>query len=393
MTNELSPLTSGLRTGLGRDTSEGAVVPPIYLSSNYTFSGFANARTYDYTRAGNPTRDTLGEALTTLEGGSGTVVCATGMGAITVAVHTLLSPGQTLVMPHDCYGGSWRLFTTLAKKGHFHLVTVDFGDEKDVQAALQPNGDRAPTLVWLETPSNPLLRLTDIEAVTSMAHAAEAKVVADNTFLSPLWQQPLALGVDAVIHSTTKYINGHSDVVGGAVVAGNPELHAQFDFMANTMGITGSPFDSYMTLRGLRTLQARLLVHDENTRAIVAAIDGHRAIKALHWPGLPSHPGHDIAKRQQRTFGAMLSIDLVGGEQAARAFVDGLQCINLAESLGGVESLVAHPATMTHASMTAKARAAAGIGPGLLRLSIGIEASDDLIADLTAALDRAARAT
>ncbi len=378
--------TRAVRAGIDRDTAFGAVTPPLVLSSNFSFAGFNDKRTYDYTRSGNPTRDLLGEALAELEGGAGGVVTATGMGAITLVLHALLQPGDVLVVPHDCYGGSWRLFNALAKKGAFELVTCNLTDPQAVAAALARN----PRLVWIETPSNPLLRITDLHAVIEAAHAAGALAVADNTFLSPALQRPIAdFGADVVVHSTTKYINGHSDVVGGAAVAKDAEVHAQLAWWANALGLTGSPFDSFLTLRGLRTLDARLRVHQENTRALVALLDGHPAVRVVHYPGLESHPGHALAARQQHGFGAMLSVELDGGEAAVRAFVDGLRYFTLAESLGGVESLVAHPATMTHAAMSAEARVAAGIGDGLLRLSVGIEHVDDLLADLSDALARA----
>ncbi|TLX23191.1 O-succinylhomoserine (thiol)-lyase [Thermomonas fusca] len=378
--------TRAVRAGIDRDTAFGAVTPPLVLSSNFSFAGFNDKRSYDYTRSGNPTRDLLGEALADLEGGAGGVITATGMGAITLVLNALLQPGDVLVVPHDCYGGSWRLFNALAKKGAFELLTCNLTDPQAVAAALA----RKPRLVWIETPSNPLLRITDLRAVIEAAHAAGALAVADNTFLSPALQRPIAdFGADAVVHSTTKYINGHSDVVGGAVVAKHAAIHEQFAWWANALGLTGSPFDSFLTLRGLRTLDARLRVHQENTRALVALLDGHPAVRVVHYPGLESHPGHALAARQQHGFGAMLSVELDGGEAAVRGFIDGLRYFTLAESLGGVESLVAHPATMTHAAMSAEARAAAGIGDGLLRLSVGIEHVDDLLADLSDALVRA----
>ena len=377
--------TSAVRAGIDRDPAFGAVTPPIVLSSNFSFAGFEQKRQYDYTRSGNPTRDLLGEALAELEGGAGGVITATGMGAITLLLHALLQPGDRLVVPHDCYGGSWRLFNALAKKGAFELVTADLTDPRALAEALQDS----PKVVWIETPSNPLLRITDLRFVIEAAHKAGALAVVDNTFLSPALQQPIAFGADFVIHSTTKYINGHSDVVGGAVVSKDAEQHAQIVWWANALGLTGSPFDSFLTLRGLRTLDARLRVHEENTQALVALLDGHPAVAALHYPGLATHAGHSIAAKQQSGFGAMLSVELEGGTDAVRAFLDGLECFTLAESLGGVESLVAHPATMTHAAMSAEARAAAGIGDGLLRLSVGIEHADDLVADIAAALERA----
>jgi len=380
--------TAAVRAGIDRDTAFGAVTPPIVLSSNFSFAGFNEKRQYDYTRSGNPTRDLLGEALAELEGGAGGVVTATGMGAITLLLHALLKPGDRLVVPHDGYGGSWRLFNALAKKGAFELITADLTDPRALTDALACD----PTVVWIETPSNPLLRITDLRFVIEAAKAKGALTVVDNTFLSPALQQPIDFGADFVLHSTTKYINGHSDVVGGAVVARDAEQHQQLVWWANALGLTGSPFDAFLTLRGLRTLDARLRAHQENTQALVSLLDAHPAVRAVHYPGLESHPGHAIAARQQSGFGAMLSVELDGGVDAVRAFLDGLQCFTLAESLGGVESLVAHPATMTHAAMSAEAREAAGIGEGLLRLSVGIEHVDDLVADIAAALERAEQA-
>ncbi|WP_425491602.1 cystathionine gamma-synthase [Cognatiluteimonas sedimenti] len=378
------PSTRAVRAGIDCDQAFGAVAPPLVLSSNFSFAGFDHKRRYDYTRSGNPTRDQLGDALAELEGGAGGVVTATGMAAITLVLNALLQPGDRIVVPHDGYGGSWRLFDALARKGHFDLVTVDLTDPRALAAAL-----RAPAaLVWIETPSNPLLRITDLRFVVEAAHKAGALAVVDNTFLSPALQNPIAFGADLVVHSTTKYINGHSDVVGGVVVARDAALHERLAWWANCLGITGAPFDSYLTLRGLRTLEARLRVHQDNTQALLALLAGHPAVRALHYPGLAAHPGHAIAARQQHGFGAMLGVELGGGEPSVRAFLDGLRYFTLAESLGGVESLVAHPATMTHAAMSAQARAAAGIGDGLLRLSVGIEHADDLVADIAAALQR-----
>ncbi len=385
--SELQAATRAVRAAIDRDPAYGAVVPPLVLSTNFSFAGFEQKRAYDYTRSGNPTRDQLGDALAALEGGAGAVVTASGMAAITLVL-SLLSPGERLVVPHDCYGGSWRLFDALAKKGHFELVVADLTDPDALRNVLT----KPTRLVWIETPSNPLLRITDLRAVIDAAHAAGALALVDNTFLSPALQTPLAFAADLVLHSTTKYINGHSDVVGGAVVAADPALHQQLVWWANCLGLTGSPFDSFLTLRGLRTLDARLRVHQENALAIAEQLAAHPAVAKVHFPGLTTHPGHDLAARQQKGFGAMLSFELRGGVPAVRRFLDGLDCFTLAESLGGVESLVAHPASMTHAAMTADVRAKAGISDGLLRLSIGIEAVEDLIADLDAGLRRAAAA-
>ena len=383
----LRPATRAVRAGIDRDPAFGAVVPPLVLSSNFSFAGFGEKRRYDYTRSGNPTRDLLGEALAGLEGGAGGVVTATGMAAVALVLHALLKPGDTLVAAHDGYGGSWRLFDALARKGGFTLHLADLTDPRALADALALK----PAVVWIETPSNPLLRITDLRFVIDAAHKAGALAVVDNTFLSPALQTPIAFGADVVVHSTTKYINGHSDVVGGAVVARDAALHEQLVWWANALGLTGAPFDSFLTLRGLRTLDARLRVHQENAAAIAGLLDRHPAVAKVHFPGLESHQGHALAARQQRGFGAMLSFELAG-EAEVRACVDGLECFTLAESLGGVESLVAHPATMTHAAMAPEVRAAAGIGDGLLRLSVGIEHVDDLCADLLAGLERAARA-
>lgn len=388
MSDHYKPTTRAVRAGIDCDTAYGAVTPPIVLSTNFTFAGFNDKRKYDYSRSGNPTRDQLGEALAALEGGAGGVITSTGMSAITLVLNAVLKPGDRLLVPHDCYGGSWRLFGALAKKGAFELKSANLTDPATLAEALAWK----PTLVWVETPSNPLMRITDIAAVVAAARPIGALVAVDNTFLSPVLQRPLELGADIVVHSTTKYINGHSDVVGGAVIAKDAALQEQLGWWGNALGLTGAPFDSFLTMRGLRTLDVRLRAHQENTAAIVAALVGHSTVAKVHYPGLPSHPGHAIAARQQHGFGAMLSFELAGGEAAVRRLLDGLELFSLAESLGGVESLIAHPATMTHAAMTDEARAEAGIGPGLLRVSVGIEHGDDLLAELRAGLDRASSA-
>jgi cystathionine gamma-synthase len=378
------PATLSVRSGLCSDQHHGSVVPPIHLSSNFTFAGFGQARTYDYTRSGNPTRDLLATALAEAEGGAGAVVTSTGMSAIHLVLQ-LLRPGDLVVAAHDCYGGTHRLLSSCAARGDFRVIFADLTDPVGRDAALRTG----PRLVWVETPSNPLLRITDVRAVCRGAAAVGALVAVDNTFLSPALQRPIELGADLVVHSTTKYLNGHSDVVGGAVVVRDSALHTELAWWANCLGLTGAPFDSYLTLRGLRTLHARMRVHLENAAAVVEVLRGHPAVARVHYPGLPDHPGHALAAVQQQGFGAMVSCELAGGEAAVRAFVDGLRHFALAESLGGVESLVAHPATMTHAAMDPEARRTAGIGDGLLRLSVGIEDPVDLCGDLTAALDRA----
>jgi cystathionine gamma-synthase len=384
MTRPTDPRTRAVRAALDTDTQHGAVVPPIHLTSTFSFATFGEKRRYDYSRSGNPTRDALAEALADLEGGAGAVVTSSGMGAVTLVAH-LCRAGELLLAPRDCYGGTYRLFSALARHGH---VRVEFVDPTDLEAFAVALAQQ-PRLVWLETPSNPLLRITDLERASALANAAGALVAVDNTFLSPVWQQPLALGADLVVHSTTKYLNGHSDVVGGAVVAKTEALHEELGWWANCLGMTGAPFDSFLTLRGLRTLHARLAVHAENAARIAEALARHPAVARVYYPGLAAHPGHAIAARQQRGFGAMLSFEVVNGAAGVRACVEGLELFSLAESLGGVESLVAHPASMTHAAMDAEARARAGICDSLLRLSVGIEAGADLLADLGAGLDRA----
>ncbi|MFI3245294.1 MAG: cystathionine gamma-synthase [Ferrimonas sp.] len=373
--------TIAAREGIETDSQHGAVVAPIYLSSNYTFSEFGQPRQYDYSRSGNPTRTALAQAIAALEGGAGAVITASGIAAITLCT-TLLTPEDLLVIPHDCYGGSYRLFTALAAKGAFQLAIVDQQDSQALAECLA----RQPKMVWLETPSNPLLRLVNVAQISAQAHEVGAWVVADNTFLSPVLQQPLSLGADLVLHSTTKYLNGHSDVVGGAVVCASSELAEQLRWWANCLGLTGAPFDAYLTLRGLRTLPLRMAQHQRTAQQVAEFLQQHPAVKQVHYPGLPSHPQHQLAQRQQLGFGAMLSFELQGGEAQVRQFLAKIELFSLAESLGGVESLVAHPATMTHAAMSAEAQEIAGITPGLLRLSVGIEDSEDLLADLAQAL-------
>lgn len=387
MSKETTQKTRTVRAALESDTQFGAVVPPIHLSSTFAFAGYGEKRAYDYSRSGNPTRDALAGALAELEGGAGAVVTSSGMAAVSL-VTQLFRPGQVAVVPHDCYGGTYRLFNALRERGSLDVRFVDFQDAHALQAALAS----APALAWIETPSNPLLRIVDLAAVAAAAHEAGALVVADNTFLSPVWQRPIALGADVVVHSTTKYLNGHSDVVGGAVVAARRDLHEQLAWWANCTGVTGAPFDSYLTLRGMRTLHARMRAHGENTAQVVELLARHPAVSKVYYPGLESHPGHAIASVQQCGYGAMASFELKGTVDNVKALLGSLELFSLAESLGGVESLVAHPASMTHAAMDAAARERAGISETLLRLSIGIEEGADLVADLENGLAAAGRA-
>ena len=377
LTAQLTLDTRAVRAGLETCEVTGAVVPPLHLSSTYAFRAFGDKRKYDYSRSGNPTRDLLGDALNDLEGGAGAVITGSGMGAITLVGH-ILPVGARVVAPHDCYGGTFRLLTAWQKRGELAVEFVDFGDAAAVAAALS----KPAALVWIETPSNPLLRITDIADIAKRGHAIGALVVADNTFLSPGWQRPIELGADIVVHSTTKYINGHSDVVGGAVIAAKKEVAEQLAWWGNCLGLTGGAFDSYLTLRGLRTLHVRLREHGRNAQAVAEFLVSQPSVKRVYFPGLASHPGHDIAKRQQSGFGAIVTLEVQGGVDGAKRFSEALELFSLAESLGGVESLVAHPATMTHAAMAPEARAAAGLVDGLLRLSIGIESPEDLLRDL-----------
>lgn len=379
--------TLAARHAIDTDTAHGAVVPPLYMSSNYSFRGFGEKREYDYTRSGNPTRDQLAGALAALEGGAGGVITASGMSAVHL-VTQLLQPGDTLVAANDCYGGCHRLFTAASRRGLFELSWLPLWETAESISLI---AELRPRIVWIETPSNPLLRITDIEAIARAAHAAGALVVVDNTFLSPAGQRPFELGADIVLHSTTKYINGHSDVVGGAVLAKDPALVEELTWWANCLGLTGSPFDAYQTLRGLRTLKVRFRQHEENAARVADFLAGHGHVRRVHYPGLKSHPGHGLARRQQLSYGAMISFELDAEAGEIGVFLGALRLFTLAESLGGVESLVAHPASMTHAAMSEEDQLAAGIGPGLLRLSIGIEHPDDLLADLEAGFEAVRR--
>lgn len=389
MTSSVSKATSAVRASIESDTQHGAVVPPLHLSSNYAFAGLGEPRQYDYTRSGNPTRDALADALAELEGGAGAVVTASGMGALTVLTQ-FLSPGDTIIAPHDCYGGTYRLFDQQSQKG---LFNVEFVNQTELETLRTVCAELRPRIILTESPSNPVLRISDLAAIREIATACGALFAVDNTFLSPALQNPIDFGADLVIHSTTKYINGHSDVVGGALVAATDELAEQCAYWANVIGITGAPFDSFMTLRGIRTLYPRIRQHQESAALIANVLCEQPNVSRVYYPGLESHPGHDIAKRQQRGFGGMISFEIDGGEAAVRAFVENLAYFSLAESLGGVESLVCHPASMTHAPVSEERKAAAGVTPTLIRLSVGLEGAEDLIEDILRALDAARSAT
>ncbi len=374
--------TTAVRAGINSDQHHGAVVPALHLSSTYALKGFNEKRQFDYSRTGNPTRATFAQAIADLEQGALGIVTSTGMSAVHL-ICQLLSTEDTIVIPHDCYGGSFRLFTHLAKRGQFNLVVVDQNDQQALSQALAAK----PKLVLIETPSNPLLRLVDIAAIAEQAHQVGALVAVDNTFLSPVLQQPLLLGADIVFHSTTKYINGHSDVVGGVLVTKEQSLGEELAWWANCIGITGSAFDSYLALRGLKTLPIRMKQHQINADAVAKFLQQHSAIEQVYFPGLEDHPQHTLAKKQQYGFGAMMSFEIKGGVEAVKVLFDKVELFTLAQSLGGVESLISHPSTMTHAGMEIEAQLEAGITQSLVRLSVGIEDIEDILADLSQALE------
>ena len=376
--------TRCVHAGVQPDPSFGAVTPPIYQTSTFAFRDVATNSGYDYTRSGNPTRAALEEAIAVLEGGSGATCTSTGMSAVLLALN-LLPRGSHLLCTVDCYGGTFRTLEHARGAYGLEVTFLDLADLDAVRAAFRSE----TRMVWVETPSNPLLRLTDIRAVAELARARGALTVVDNTFLSPVQQRPFALGADLVVHSTTKYLNGHSDVVGGAVVArpGDAALAQRIQGLNNLLGTSQSPHDCFLVLRGLKTLSLRMRAHEEGARAVAAFLSGHPQVAKVHYPGLASHPQHALAARQQSGFGGMVSFEIRDGRtERVDHVLRSLRWFTLAESLGGVESLVAHPASMTHASMTPEARQRAGIGDGLIRLSVGIEDPADLVADLARVL-------
>ncbi|WP_193016619.1 cystathionine gamma-synthase [Proteus sp. FME41] len=379
--------TLAIHNGLNEDTQFGCVVPPIYLSSTYNFLEFNQPREHDYSRRGNPTRDMAQKALAELEGGVGAVVTSSGMSAIHLICTAFLKPGDVIVAPHDCYGGSYRLFNSQQEHGAYRVIFVDQNDEVALQQALAYK----PKIVFIETPSNPLLRITDIQKISELAHQQGALVVADNTFMSPVLQRPLALGADIVVHSCTKYLNGHSDIVAGVVICQCQKQLEALSWWANNIGVTSGAFDSYLLLRGIRTLVPRIRLQQENTQALVAFLQTQPLVEKIYYPALENHAGHHIAKKQQQGFGAMLSFELKGGLDVIKLFLSQLTLFTLAESLGGVETLICHPATMTHAGMSEEAKKIAGIHSALLRISVGIEDSQDLIDDLQNAFDAATK--
>jgi cystathionine gamma-synthase len=373
--------TDTIHAGVAPDKAYGAIMTPIYQSSTFVFEDVGRHRGFDYTRSGNPTRQALEECIAALEGCSCAVAVTTGMAAIATVMH-LFRTGDEIICTDDCYGGTARLLKEIQANFGIRVHFVNMRDPRAIESHVNWN-TRA---VWIETPSNPLLNLVDIAAVVEIARRHDLLSIVDNTFLSPYNQQPFRLGADIVVHSTTKYLNGHSDVVGGAVLSNKPELDERLKFLVNTLGTCAQPFDCWLVLRGIKTLVPRMKEHERNARAVAEFLESHPGVKRVFYPGLESHPQHELAKRQQRGFGGMVSFEVDGGVEQVNRILRGTRLFALAESLGGVESLIEHPATMSHASMGAEHRAVAGITDGVIRLSVGIEDPDDLVADLAQAL-------
>ena len=381
---DLDPETTLSLAGQDLDDTFNSVVPPLYQSAIFQFEDVGETKGFDYTRSGNPTRGALEDTLADLDGGAGAVACATGMAAVST-VTSLFDADAHLICAHDCYGGTERLFSHLDDQGKLSVSYADLSDRDALADAVRPE----TKALWVETPSNPLLRVVDLEALSTFADAHDLLLIVDNTFLSPLLQRPIDYGADLVVYSTTKYLNGHSDVVGGAIIARTEPLAEELDFTANAHGTVAAPFDSWLVLRGAKTLPVRLRQHETNARAIAHFLDEHPAVERVCYPGLRDHPGHEIARRQQNGYGGMVSFFVDENRIDVKDLLRSTEVFSLAESLGGVESLIEHPATMSHASMAPERRKEAGITEGLLRLSVGIESTDDLRTDLDQALTAA----
>lgn len=380
MTHDFS--TRAIHAGQAPDPTTGSVIPPVYLTSTFVQDGVGGFRNgYEYTRGGNPTRTTLETLIADLEGASHGYAFASGLAGEDTLLRALLAPGGRVVMGNDVYGGTHRLVNRVFVPWGIELETVELSDLDAVRAAVTPG----TTVLWVETPSNPMMKISDIAALAEIGHAVGAIVVVDNTFASPYLQNPLPLGADVVVHSTTKYLGGHSDVLGGAVVTSNDDIAEKVGFLQFAVGAVAAPMDAWLTVRGIKTLAVRMTQHSANAQAIAEALVGHPAIERVFYPGLADHPGHELAARQMRGFGGMLSLSMAGGADAARRFVESTNVFLLAESLGGVESLIGYPAEMTHASVRGTALE---VPDNIVRLSVGIEGVDDLIADLLEALER-----
>ncbi|MEU7183858.1 MULTISPECIES: cystathionine gamma-synthase [Streptomyces] len=372
--------TLAIHAGQEPDQTTGAVAVPIYQVSTYKQDGVGGLRGgYEYSRSANPTRTALEENLAALDGGSRGLAFASGLAAEDCLLRTLLTPGDHVVIPDDAYGGTFRLFAKVVERWGVEWSVADTSDPQAVRAALRPR----TKAIWVETPSNPLLGISDIAVLAGIAHEAGARLVVDNTFASPYLQQPLALGADVVVYSTTKYMGGHSDVVGGALVVNDDTLGDELAFHQNAMGAIAGPFDAWLVMRGIKTLAVRMDRHCANAARVAELLVAHPKVTRVLYPGLPGHPGHEIAAKQMRSFGGMVSFQVAGGEQAAVDICNRTELFTLGESLGGVESLIEHPGRMTHASAAGSALEVPG---DLVRLSVGIESVDDLLADLTRAL-------
>ncbi|HYG65917.1 MAG TPA: PLP-dependent aspartate aminotransferase family protein [Thermoanaerobaculia bacterium] len=372
--------TRAIHAGQSPDPRTGAVAVPIYQTSTYVQEGVGEGAFYEYARVQNPTRAALEENVASLEKGVSGHAFASGMSAI-ACLMTLVRTGDHVVVSQNVYGGTYRYFTRLLEPYGVTFSWVDTSDLRAVEAAIRPE----TKMLYIETPTNPTMEITDLRAAADLGHSRNLLVAVDNTFLSPYLQRPLELGCDFVLHSTTKFLNGHSDSIGGALVAARPEHSEWFAFVQKSEGAILSPFDSFLVMRGIKTLAVRMERHEQNARRVVDFLVGHPKVKRVLYPGLPDFPGHEIQKRQASGFGAMISVEM-GSYESGKAFLDGLRVISLAESLGGVESLASHPASMTHASVPAERRALIGLSDGLVRFSIGIEDIDDLLADLDQAL-------
>src|SRR5918994_1388432 len=373
--------TLAVHAGQDPDPHTGSVIPPIYQTSTYAQDGVGTPRLgYEYSRSANPTRDALQECLAAIEGGRRGLAFASGLAAEDTLLRTVCRPGDHVVIPNDAYGGTYRLFAKVAENWGLDWTAVPLDDPDAVRAAFRPGHTR---MIWAETPTNPLLNIADIAGLAGLAHEYDALLAVDNTFASPYLQQPLTLGADVVVHSTTKYLGGHSDVVGGALVVADAELGEQLAYHQNAMGAVAGPFDAWLVLRGIKTLGVRMDRHQANAARIAEFLLGHPAVASVLYPGLPDHPGHEIAARQMSGFGGMLSFRLTGGEEQALKVCERAQLFTLAESLGGVESLIEHPGRMTHASA---AGSPLEVPADLVRLSVGIESVDDLLSDLGQAL-------
>jgi cystathionine gamma-synthase len=376
--------TRAITAGQHFDPTTGAVVPPIYMTSTFVQDGIGGFRGgYEYARGGNPTRDSLQELLASLEGGTAAFSFASGLAAEDTLLRAILTPGDHILMGNDVYGGTHRLVNRVFVPWGITLSTVELTDLDAVRRAIRPGTTK---VLWVETPTNPLMKINDIAALAELGHEFGITVVVDNTFASPYLQQPISLGADVVVHSTTKYIGGHSDVVGGAVIVNSEELAEKVGFLQFGVGAVSSPMDAWLTIRGIKTLAVRLDRHSSNAQSIAESLVGHAALDAVYYPGLPTHPGHELAGRQMKAFGGMISLAFSGGEAVARTFAESMELFQLAESLGGVESLVCYPSDMTHASVRGTALE---VPTNVVRLSVGIEDVADLTTDLLTALDRA----